>query len=46
MAINSYWWEFAKDIGNKLAMGENIPFKQKTDMEECWKQAVKKGVKF
>lgn len=43
MAINTYWREFAKEIGNALLYRENISGKQKRDMNKCWEMAFKKG---
>ncbi len=45
MAINEYWWSFAKEISNNLKTGNLLSDKQKKDMTKCWKQAVKKGFK-
>jgi superfamily I DNA and/or RNA helicase/very-short-patch-repair endonuclease len=43
-SINSYWWDFAKEIRNMLKIGnKRFSVKQRTDMQTLWKMVFKKG---
>jgi very-short-patch-repair endonuclease len=45
MAINDYWQNFSRDVGDLLSKGKHISSKQREDMVKCWKMAFKKGFK-
>lgn len=43
MAINEYWWNFAKEISIKLKEEKEITPKHRDNMNKCWKTAFNKG---
>ncbi|MBI5408288.1 MAG: hypothetical protein HZA14_02875 [Nitrospirae bacterium] len=45
MSISDYWWDFAKEISDRLRERKEITHKQKDNMNRCWKTAHKQGFK-
>lgn len=43
MRINSYWINFAHELGKSLKEGKQLTDKQKEDMGKCWQKAINKG---